>query len=106
MMLAFVLRPSSSVQQKRTIERRRLPCGTVAFCDPIVAQLAANKTTQRTMFLGSLIGYAMFVRAPFTNKTYAVPHANALEPAAAWYFSFYLCFVFALCERKNETQCE
>ena len=35
---------------------------------------------------------------------YAVSHANAFEPAAAWYFWYYLCFVFALAERKNETQ--
>ncbi len=37
-------------------------------------------------------------------RTYAVPHANAFLPAAAWYLPFYLCFVFALAERKNETQ--
>jgi hypothetical protein len=29
---------------------------------------------------------------------------NAFEPAAAWYFPLYLCFIFALYERKNETQ--
>ena len=33
-----------------------------------------------------------------------MPHTNAFSPAAAWYLPFYLCFVFALCERKNETQ--
>src|SRR5580765_5477703 len=35
--------------------------------------------------------------------SYAVPHTNAVSPAAAWYFPFYQCFVFALAERKNET---
>src|SRR6266508_1769255 len=30
------------------------------------------------------------------KRTYAVPRVNALEPAAAWYFPFYLCFIFAL----------
>jgi hypothetical protein len=38
------------------------------------------------------------------NRTYAVPRLNAFEPAAAWYFLFYLCFLFALVERKKETQ--
>jgi hypothetical protein len=33
-----------------------------------------------------------------------VPRANAFWPAAAWHFPLYLCFVFALYERKNETQ--
>jgi hypothetical protein len=33
-----------------------------------------------------------------------VPHANRFLPAAAWYLRFYLYFVFALCERKNEIQ--
>jgi hypothetical protein len=28
----------------------------------------------------------------------------AIQPAAAWFFSLLLCFVFALAERKNETQ--
>jgi len=37
-------------------------------------------------------------------RTYAVPHTNAFKPAAARYFSLYLCFVFALYKRKNETQ--
>jgi hypothetical protein len=31
---------------------------------------------------------------------------NAFSPAAAWYFPFYLFFVFSLCERKNEKQKE
>jgi hypothetical protein len=44
-------------------------------------------------------------RDPFANnRTYAVPHTNAFLPAAAWYLPFYLCFLFALCERKKETQ--
>jgi hypothetical protein len=37
-------------------------------------------------------------------RTYAVPHANRFLPAAAWYLRFYLYFVFALCEHKNEIQ--
>src|SRR5205823_3964969 len=40
------------------------------------------------------------------STSYAVPHTNAFSPAAAWYLPFYLCFVFALAERKNETQKE
>jgi hypothetical protein len=36
------------------------------------------------------------------GKTYAVPHSNAVLPAAAWYLSFFLFFVFSLAERKNE----
>jgi hypothetical protein len=35
-----------------------------------------------------------------------MPRGNALEPAAAWYFPFYMYFVFALYERKNEIQNE
>ena len=31
-------------------------------------------------------------------------HANAFEPAAAWYVRFYPCFIIALAERNNETQ--
>jgi hypothetical protein len=38
------------------------------------------------------------------DRTYAVPQANAFLPAAAWYLLFYLYFVFALAERKNEIQ--
>jgi hypothetical protein len=34
--------------------------------------------------------------------TYALLRASAFEPVAVWNFSFYLCFVFALVERKNE----
>src|SRR3954471_15628780 len=56
--------------------------------------------------------YLQFLRArrsghhapSLINRTYTVPHANAFLPAAAWYLPFYLCFVFALAERKNETQ--
>jgi len=44
--------------------------------------------------------------ALLNNRTYAVPLANAFSPAAAWYFLFYLCYVFALAERKNVTQKE
>jgi len=33
--------------------------------------------------------------------SYAVPHSNTFKPAAAWCFPFYLCFGFALVERKN-----
>jgi len=33
-----------------------------------------------------------------------MPRLNAFEPAAARCFPFYLCFIFALYERKNETQ--
>jgi hypothetical protein len=36
--------------------------------------------------------------------TYAVALSNTHLPAAAWYFLFYLYFVFALCERKDEIQ--
>jgi hypothetical protein len=46
-----------------------------------------------------------FVATSFSIKmSYAVPHTNTFSPAAAWYLPFYLCFVFALAERKNETQ--
>jgi len=37
-------------------------------------------------------------------RSCAVPPTNAFKPAAARYFSLYLCFVFALYKRKNETQ--
>src|SRR5215211_7932484 len=40
------------------------------------------------------------------NTAYVVPRANAFLPAAAWYLPFYLCIVFALCERKNYAQNE
>src|SRR5438128_1452245 len=39
-------------------------------------------------------------RSCFINMTYAV----AISPSAERYFIFFLCFVFALYERKNETQ--
>jgi hypothetical protein len=35
-----------------------------------------------------------------THRTYAVP----IPDHSQRYFSFFLCFVFSLCERKNETQ--
>ena len=38
--------------------------------------------------------------------TYVVALSNTTMPAAAWYFLFYLYFVFALAERKNEIQKE
>src|SRR3954466_4805125 len=38
------------------------------------------------------------------NSTYAVARVSPFSPAAAWYFPFYLYFVFALYERKNEIQ--
>jgi hypothetical protein len=38
--------------------------------------------------------------------SYAVALANTTLPAAAWYSLFYLYFVFALCECKNEIQKE
>jgi hypothetical protein len=38
------------------------------------------------------------------HRTYAVPQANAFLPAAARYLPFYLYFVFALYEGKNEIQ--
>jgi hypothetical protein len=40
----------------------------------------------------------------FTNTTYAVARVSAFSPAAAWYFLFYLYFVFARYERRNEIQ--
>jgi hypothetical protein len=52
-----------------------------------------------------LSGYYTMV-AHLSIPSYAVSHTNAFSPAAAWYLPFYLCFVFALCERKNETQKE
>jgi hypothetical protein len=32
------------------------------------------------------------------------PRLGQILPAATWYFLMYMCFVFALVERKNETQ--
>jgi hypothetical protein len=52
------------------------------------------------------------------NRIYAVPHTNTFEPALGpegtpaqderqhGTSRFILCFIFALCERKNETQKE
>jgi hypothetical protein len=41
------------------------------------------------------------------DRTYAVPYANAFEPAAAWYFALYLSFLFLRSQSaKNETQKE
>jgi hypothetical protein len=39
---------------------------------------------------------------PLDYRTYAVGLSSAALPAAAWYFLFYLLFVFSLAERKNE----
>jgi hypothetical protein len=36
--------------------------------------------------------------------TGAVSVSAPILPAAVWYFPFYLCFGFALVERKTETQ--
>jgi hypothetical protein len=43
-------------------------------------------------------------KASVNDRSYAVPFINAFSPAAAWYFPLYLCFDFALSERKIETQ--
>jgi hypothetical protein len=47
------------------------------------------------------------LRAPCINHgAYVVPRANAFPPAATWYIHLYLCFIFALCKHKDETQKE
>jgi len=45
-------------------------------------------------------------QAVASSTTYAVALSNTTLPAAAWYSLFYLYFVFALAERKNEIQKE
>jgi hypothetical protein len=51
----------------------------------------------------SSYGHVEIVEA-LNDRTYAVPRVNAFSPAAAWCFPLYLCFFFALYDRKNETQ--
>jgi hypothetical protein len=41
-----------------------------------------------------------YVFVDHNDRTYAVPYANAFEPAAAWYFPLYLSFVF--CARRAQ----